>query len=83
MGYWRQVNKSRHRKRKTKDRKLTRNGSRGAAYSQCTSKVGYSSLRHAERIAREIEAKRGDKLRIYECPVCGLYHLTKKGGHEF
>lgn len=47
--------------------------------SQCLKKVGYSSYRQAERVTQSPEViARGVSLRIYECPFCNLYHITKK-----
>ena len=45
---------------------------------ECLSKNKYSSRRYANRVRRDIEPKRGVKLRVYHCPHCGGYHLTKK-----
>lgn len=82
MGYWRKANEARHRKKAVKRKQVTYKGSRASAYRQCAKKTGYSSQRHAEMIARNVEKERGDKLRVYHCEICGQYHLTKRP-HEF
>lgn len=33
---------------------------------------------HAEEAARKISLKRAPALYVYECPVCGQWHLTKQ-----
>lgn len=75
MGYHRKVKESIHKRHRLK--KSPPLGQRGANYSQCLKKTPYSSLRHAERVAENVKLKRDDILRVYLCPKCEMYHLTK------
>jgi hypothetical protein len=75
MGYFRKVREAQHRKQKVVH---GAESSRGAGYSQCLKKQPYSSLRHAERIVARIQVERNTTLRVYLCPLCQMYHLTKK-----
>jgi tRNA(Ile2) C34 agmatinyltransferase TiaS len=40
--------------------------------TMCIGKVAHRTEREARL------AKRGTRLRVYECPVCGRWHLTSK-----
>lgn len=73
MGYHRKIREAIHRRKKRpiKDKNKS-------TYSQCIRKVAYVSFRHAQNIAKNIEAERGQKVRIYLCPICEAYHLTKQ-----
>ncbi len=44
----------------------------------CLSKKVYWTETEARTKADRCEAKRGVKLRVYHCPVCNQYHLTKQ-----
>lgn len=44
----------------------------------CFSKKRYSTEAYANRVAREAKAVRGVDLRVYKCPHCLWWHLTKK-----
>ena len=44
----------------------------------CSRKKRYGTMHEAERYAAKYELRRGVRLRIYRCPVCGGYHLTHK-----
>lgn len=47
-------------------------------YSECVSKKRYSDEKFAAKIARQILADRGVKLRAYGCFHCGGAHLTRR-----
>lgn len=74
MGYRRLIGERNHRKQRTKRRAVNYR----TANSQCLKKMVYISLREAERIADKASSERGAKIRAYECPFCGRYHLTAK-----
>lgn len=44
--------------------------------SQCHKKRSYFTTLEADDVVRKAE-KRGVKLRIYKCPCCLQYHVTK------
>lgn len=44
----------------------------------CLSKDTYSSVQSAEATIKIRMARTGKRLRWYECPYCGRYHLTSK-----
>jgi hypothetical protein len=44
----------------------------------CAAKTRYSNPEKAGRAAQKAKAERGAQLRVYPCPLCGGYHLTKK-----
>lgn len=46
-------------------------------WRECASKKFYRTQSEAQRIANIIFMDRGLKLRVYSCPRCGMYHLTK------
>jgi hypothetical protein len=46
--------------------------------SQCHKKKSYFTTIEAERVRERAEKKRGVALRVYKCPCCLQYHLTKK-----
>ena len=46
--------------------------------AQCLKKASYSSFKMALGVKRRAQEFRGTPMRIYECPNCGLYHLTKR-----
>lgn len=47
-------------------------------YRACIGKKGYKSPEHAGQGASRVKASGStDELRIYSCPFCGCYHLTK------
>jgi hypothetical protein len=43
----------------------------------CTTKRAYYSAKLAKRVAFEARQKRGTELRVYACPACGQWHITK------
>ena len=45
--------------------------------SQCHKKRSYFSFTEAGTARDRAESKRGVKLRIYKCPCCLQWHLTK------
>ena len=54
---------------------------RDEAQKMCFSKKGYHTAAFAGRVAatiRKHSARDVPPLRIYECPVCGMWHLTSK-----
>jgi len=46
-------------------------------FNMCLKKRKYSFER-AERVRRKVMKERGVKLRVYHCPVCDSYHVTKQ-----
>jgi len=44
----------------------------------CDRKMRYSSKGQAKQAARQSRAQHGSDLTPYRCPVCGLWHLTKR-----
>lgn len=45
-------------------------------------KTAYDSRREAEEMIRYIQETRFTRaLHAYQCPVCGLWHLSSKPGH--
>lgn len=51
---------------------------RGEVWSDCGKKARYRDQSEARVIANRLETKRGDKLRVYECPHCHGFHLSKE-----
>lgn len=52
-------------------------GERGARFRMCTSKASYPS--DIEGIAAAIRASSScGPMRVYQCPLCGCYHLTTR-----
>lgn len=54
-----------------------RSTSRAREYPQCGGKNTYTR-REAETAKRFVGLKRGKDMRIYQCPTCRGWHLTKK-----
>lgn len=53
----------------------------GARYSVvrgCKSKRRYPSEKFAEKVARRATRQRGLALRVYPCPLCQGWHITKR-----
>lgn len=48
----------------------------------CYTKKAYTDPRLAARVAARVERKRGVRLRVYGCTLCGQYHLTKQVERE-
>ena len=50
----------------------------------CFGKKAYYRVESAEKAAEDVKLSRGVDLRIYSCPICGHFHLTKKvdNGHD-
>ena len=50
----------------------------------CLGKKAYYRVESAEKAAEDVKLSRGVDLRIYSCPICGHFHLTKKvdNGHD-
>ena len=46
--------------------------------SMCLSKDRYGSQERADAAIPRRETKTGKVLRLYQCPYCGGYHLTRK-----
>lgn len=44
----------------------------------CLHKKAYRTRDYALGIAKKIKEERGLELFVYQCPLCGHYHLTKK-----
>lgn len=47
-------------------------------WRSCLRKKAYHSKQIAEKVTVDILKERGVTLYVYECPLCGKYHLTKK-----
>lgn len=47
-------------------------------WRSCLRKKMYRSRQIAEQTAKKIKKDRNVTLYVYECPICGYYHLTKK-----
>ncbi len=49
-------------------------------YFMCTSKIPYASAKNARAAQkrRRKKHKRTRPMRVYQCPVCKYYHLTKE-----
>ncbi|MCM1260559.1 MAG: hypothetical protein NC222_06350 [Staphylococcus sp.] len=45
--------------------------------NSCLRKKRYKSMQQAEDIINKISKRRSTKLRVYLCPKCLGYHLTK------
>ena len=43
----------------------------------CLKKKRYFNREHAEKRADEYESRRKVKLYVYQCPLCGHFHLTR------
>jgi len=52
-------------------------GIRRAMYGQCERKRRYRSEHEASVAASCVRMRRGTNLRVYSCPYCGGWHLTK------
>lgn len=46
----------------------------------CARKKGYATSRHANQVKHLRERDGVMNLRVYQCDVCGRWHLTKKPG---
>ena len=64
--------------REDQKRRQWASGKRGPDAMACSRKKRYGTMSEAERYAAKYELRRGVRLRIYRCPVCGGYHLTHK-----
>lgn len=53
-----------------------------AVYHQCLKKHRYRSEHDARLAANNAETKRGTRLRVYQCPLCGGWHITRKYAAE-
>lgn len=76
MGYHRKMREAVHKRKKRSIKRPTTENAK-SIYSQCTRKVAYVSLRQAERVGLTIMQERNQQVRIYLCPICEAYHLTK------
>ncbi len=47
-------------------------------WRSCLRKKVYKTKQRAEKTAAYIKEQRGVTVYVYECPICGYYHLTKK-----
>ena len=48
---------------------------------ECSKKIQYQTLRAAHRRANKYTEEFKIKNRVYECPSCGLWHITTKPTH--
>lgn len=46
--------------------------------AMCFSKRGYPTEKDARRAKLKREAKGAPSLRVYACPICGQFHITKE-----
>lgn len=46
-------------------------------WAMCLKKAQYTTHGEASRVVRKAKEMRGVKLRVYECPVCLKFHVTK------
>lgn len=46
-------------------------------YQQCGKKKRYRSEHEARLSANRAETARGKPLRVYQCPICGGWHITQ------
>ena len=60
---------------------MTRNRHRNRL-ARCQGKVSYPSQRAANRTLQRCSQERGTSLRVYECPICDGWHLTKQAPRE-
>lgn len=70
-------------KRKAQDARIAQKRIKNAShnygdFSRCLKKNAYGSQRFAERLAEEQSLKVGYPIRVYQCPNCKFYHLTRK-----
>ena len=49
-----------------------------AVHWQCTRKQGYSTKAAAKAAQRHTERVHHTKMRRYQCPFCGKWHLAKR-----
>lgn len=65
------------RKRKARRERKKEYGKRGKAYKMCTRKRRYHSRLDAELNASRLVSDNGLMLRVYKCPLCHGWHLSK------
>jgi ribosomal protein L37AE/L43A len=46
-------------------------------FSECSRKKRYSTKHFANEVAKKVKKRRGDLVRVYECPSCQGFHLTR------
>lgn len=66
------------RKRKARRERKEEYGKRGKAYKMCTRKRRYHSRLDAELNADRLMRDNGLTLRVYKCPLCHGWHLSKR-----
>jgi len=79
----RSENRQKHDSRRRKMSSFIKMNDRGDVplkerYRQCLKKARYRSEHEARLFANRGENKRGVRLRVYECPICGGWHITKR-----
>ena len=62
----------------TRRRKRLKRNYSSDDYSRCLKKKVYSSYGLAKAVMMERTQHDNQRLRIYQCPSCGFYHLTHK-----
>lgn len=45
--------------------------------TRCSQKIVYYKRKHALKAAKEIRLK-GQRVYVYQCPVCQFYHLSSR-----
>jgi hypothetical protein len=48
----------------------------------CQRKTTYETSRAARKAKKYLKSKRNVQVRSYNCPVCGLWHLTTREGRR-
>ncbi len=52
-------------------------------HAGCVGKTRYKTVERAGAAAQTAFERRGARLRAYQCPKCGDFHLTKMSGEDF
>ena len=66
-----------HRRSRPRNTSSKRKGYRFEIKS-CRRKKAYFTSKKASQVARYQESVTHDKLRVYRCPFCNKFHITKK-----
>lgn len=64
---------------KIKKRNSFKEYSNKQIYNMCSNKATYSTEAMANRSKSKALQERNTYLRVYLCPICDKYHLTKSG----
>jgi len=66
------------KRRKLKKDYTNSNRSYAEVNRQCLKKKIYSSEGLAQKVIKDIKNDRGTSMRVYECNICGFYHITHR-----